>query len=59
MRKLVLAVLAPLALVACGDDDRPVVINTPPAATVTPAPAPSTVLVPVQPQQPAVVIDRR
>jgi hypothetical protein len=58
MRKFLFAALAPLALAACGDDDRPVVINTPPAATV--APAPSTVLVPAQPQQPpAVIIDRR
>jgi hypothetical protein len=59
MRKILLAALAPLALVACGsDDDRPVVINTPPA--VAPAPAPSTVLVPAPAQQPpAVIIDRR
>jgi hypothetical protein len=57
MRKILLAALAPLALVACGSDDRPVVINTPPA--VAPAPAPSTVLVPAPAQQPAVIIDRR
>jgi hypothetical protein len=57
MRKILFAALAPLALAACGDDDRPVVVNTPPAATV--APAPSTVLVPAQPQPPAVVIERR
>ena len=58
MRKILFAALAPLALVACGDDERPIVINTPPPA-VAPAPAPSTVLVPAPAQPPAVVIDRR
>ena len=58
MRKILLAALAPLALVACGSDDRPVVVNTPPAAA--PAPAPATVLVPAPAQQPStVIIDRR
>jgi hypothetical protein len=40
---------APLALAACGGDDRPVVVNTPPSAVVTPAPtaptAPNTTVV--------------
>lgn len=53
MRRLALVVLAPLALVACGDDDRPIVINTPPAATVAP---PSAIVVPAQP---GVVIEQR
>lgn len=36
MRKA-LFLLAPLALAACGHDDRPVIVNQPPAV-VTPAP---------------------
>ena len=45
---LVLAVLTPLAvgLAACGDDDKTVVVNPQPSATVvTPPPAPSTTVV--------------
>jgi hypothetical protein len=59
MRRLMLVALAPLALVACGSDERPIIVNPPPAATA-PAP-PSTVVVPTQPQPqtPPVVIDRR
>jgi hypothetical protein len=51
MRAAWLAVLAPLALVACGGDERPVVVTTPPAQVIT---------VPQgQAQQPVVVVPER
>jgi hypothetical protein len=36
--KKMLFLLVPVALAACGHDERPIVVNPPPAQVVTPAP---------------------
>jgi hypothetical protein len=48
-----IVLLAPLALAACGSDERPIVVNSPPAAT------PNTTVVPAPAEPPVVVVPRR
>jgi hypothetical protein len=44
--KKMLVLLVPVALAACGHDERPIVVNPPPAVVTTPAPvAPGSVVV--------------